>query len=93
MGNKTKWEKDFKIHSQKVADLTKRQMNEGETFLGNQRLADMERIKQKVAALKTLRIGKQSYDITGGKLNRRKYRPLFLDISESAAYEKFMRSY
>jgi hypothetical protein len=59
-----------------------------EVFVGN--TTHVNGLPEHLRGLKTARIGKQAYDIYGGKLPTNEYRPLFIGKAEEAAYDTIM---
>ena len=60
-----------------------------EIWLGNTDLPDVFP-KDRLRNLKTIRLGKQAYDILGLKLDPLYYRPIFIHKSEYDLYNKIM---
>ena len=77
----------------KRLQLEATQLKEGEVFLGNSKVCDLPAKIKKLSRLKSLRIGTQSFDITGLPLNRAKYRPLIISEADLKAYDKIMTAY
>jgi hypothetical protein len=66
---------------------------QNEIWLGNYRIGGLHPstlIEQHLKHLKTLRLGVQAYDIRGGEISQEIYRPMFIDESEFAEYDKIM---
>ena len=73
-------------------ELRGRDMNKNEIFLGNEKTKNLHSSLNKLRAIKSLRIGHKSYDITGLPLNPAKYRPLYIHKKDLDLYDKIMTS-
>jgi hypothetical protein len=66
---------------------------QNEIWLGNYRIGGLHPstlIEQYLKHLKTIRLGVQAYDIEGKELPQEIYRPMFIDKSEFAEYDRIM---
>lgn len=63
-----------------------------EVFVGNASYESGTKvcIPEYLTGLTTVRLGLQAYGIDGSKLNRDRYRPIFIGRSEVAAYDRIM---
>jgi hypothetical protein len=66
---------------------------QNEIWLGNYRIGGLNPctiIEKYLKHLKTLRLGIQAYDYEGEKISQEIYRPMFIDKSELAEYDRIM---
>lgn len=66
---------------------------QNEIWLGNYRIGGpypSTHIEKYLKHLKTLRLGIQAYDYEGKKISQEVYRPMFINKSEFAEYDRIM---
>ena len=69
------------------------EQKQNEIWLGNYRIGGPHpstHIEQYLKHLKTLRLGIQAYDVEGKEISQEIYRPMFIDESEFAEYDRIM---
>lgn len=67
---------------------TNEELKDGEIFLGNTSVQNLAKKMQLYTSLKTVRVGKQAYDIDGKKLPQDYMLPLFLNEKERTQYDR-----